>query len=140
MPGLEGPSVVKPLTSLDESHSKIHNPPVQTAGLDKLGPRVVIGRYGAHRVVVAVSVLRPGQVIVGIVEISEAGLTDPTDESGKWAAVRVKPKTKLPNPVTLKQIKAEPQLADCELVKLSRLSVAEIKPEEWSVILEMAGI
>ena len=37
-------------------------------------------------------------------------------------------------------IKAEPKLADCELVKLSRLSVAEIKPDEWSVICSMAGI
>ena len=63
----------------------------------------------------------------------------PTRE-GKWAAVKVKPKTKLPHPVTLKQIKAEPKLADCELVKLSRLSVAEIKPDEWSVICSMAGI
>jgi predicted RNA-binding protein with PUA-like domain len=81
-----------------------------------------------------------GREIVGIVEISEAGLTDPTDEDGKWAAVRVVPKTKLPNPVTLKQIKAEPRLAECELVKLSRLSVAEIGKEEWSLILSMAGV
>ncbi|MCP9223577.1 EVE domain-containing protein [Erythrobacter sp. LQ02-29] len=81
-----------------------------------------------------------GREIVGIVEISEAGLTDPTDGGGKWAAVRVVPKTKLPNPVTLKQIKAEPRLAECELVKLSRLSVAEIGKEEWSLILSMAGV
>ncbi len=80
-----------------------------------------------------------GREIVGIAEISEAGLTDPTDESGKWAAVRVKPKTKLPNAVTLKQMKAEPRLAEMQLVKLSRLSVCEVKPDEWSIILEMAA-
>ena len=57
-----------------------------------------------------------GREIVGIVEIVEAHMTDPTDETGKWAAVRVKPKTKLPNVVTLKQVKAEPQLADMQLV------------------------
>ncbi|MEO1967581.1 MAG: EVE domain-containing protein [Sphingomonadaceae bacterium] len=79
-----------------------------------------------------------GLEIVGVVEISEDGLTDPTDPEGKWAAVKVKPKRKLAKPVTLKQIKAEPRLADCELVRLSRLSVAEITPEEWDVILEMA--
>ena len=44
----------------------------------------------------------------------------------------------LENPVTLKQIKAEPKLADCELVRLSRLSVAKIKPEEWDLICKMA--
>jgi len=78
--------------------------------------------------------------IVGICEISEAGITDPTDPEGKLAAVKVVPKTKLPSPVTLKQIKAEPKLAECELVKLSRLSVAEIQPREWSIICGMAGI
>ena len=83
---------------------------------------------------------REGLEIVGICEISVAGIGDPTDDTGKWAAVKIKPKTKLPHPVSLKQIKAEPQLAECELVKLSRLSVAEITPDEWSVILEMAGI
>lgn len=80
-----------------------------------------------------------GLEIVGIVEISEAGLTDPTDSEGKWASVRVKPKRKLPRPVTLKEIKAEPRLAEMELVKLSRLSVAEVRPAEWALILKMAG-
>jgi predicted RNA-binding protein with PUA-like domain len=83
---------------------------------------------------------REGLEIVGIAEVSVAGITDPTDESGKWAAVKIVPKTKLPSPVTLKHIKAEPKLADCELVRQSRLSVAEIKPDEWSVICSMAGI
>ncbi|GGA05563.1 ubiquinol-cytochrome c reductase [Blastomonas marina] len=83
---------------------------------------------------------REGLEIVGICEISVADILDPTDETGKWAAVKVVPKTKLPKPVTLKQIKAEPSLADCELVTLSRLSVAEITPEEWSIICGMAGI
>lgn len=82
---------------------------------------------------------REGLEIVGIVTISVDGIMDPTDPEGKWAAVKVKPKRKLKNPVTLKQIKADPRLADCELVRLSRLSVAEIKPEEWKIILELAG-
>lgn len=83
---------------------------------------------------------REGLEIVGICEVSVAGIVDPTDPDGKWAAVKVVPRTKLPHPVSLKAIKAEPQLADCELVRQSRLSVAEITPEEWSVICGMAGI
>ena len=82
---------------------------------------------------------REGLEIVGIVTISVEGITDPTDPEGKWAAVKVKPKRKLKNPVTLKQIKAEPRLAECELIRLGRLSVAEITPQEWKVILELAG-
>lgn len=80
-----------------------------------------------------------GKEIVGIVEISQAGLADPTDPEGKWAAVRVKPVRKLAHPVTLKAIKDNPALAEMELVRLSRLSVAAITPEEWREVLVMAG-
>ncbi len=79
-----------------------------------------------------------GKEIVGIVEISVAGITDPTDPEGKWAAVKVKPVEKLPRPVTLKEIKADPKLAEIELIKLSRLSVAEITPKEWDYILKLS--
>jgi len=77
-----------------------------------------------------------GKEIVGIAEVSEAGLVDPKDE--KWAAVKVKPVRALERPVTLKEIKAEPALAEMELVRLSRLSVAEVRPEEWERICAMA--
>ncbi len=80
-----------------------------------------------------------GKEIVGIVEISVAGIPDPTDETGKWAAVKVKPVEKLPRPVTLAAIKAEPNLAESEIVKQSRLSVAELEPAEWRMILKMGG-
>ena len=79
-----------------------------------------------------------GKEIVGIIEIVRAGMTDPKDESGTWAAVEIKPVRKLERPVTLAEIKAEPALADIELIRLSRLSVAEIRPEEWDKILDMA--
>src|SRR3990167_9556859 len=45
-----------------------------------------------------------GKEIVGIVEISASGLPDPTDDTGKWAAVKVRPVEKLRRPVTLKEI------------------------------------
>ena len=79
-----------------------------------------------------------GKEIVGVAAISGAGLADPTDPEGKWAAVKVKPLRKLARPVTLKEIKADPALAAMELVKLSRLSVAEVTPEEWRYILALA--
>ena len=80
-----------------------------------------------------------GLEIVGIAQISVSGLTDPTDPEGKWAAVKVKPVRKLPRTVTLKQVKAEPRLATMELITLSRLSVGEVTPEQWQVVLELAG-
>lgn len=80
-----------------------------------------------------------GLEVVGIVEISGEGLTDPTDPEGKWAAVKVKPLRKLARPVTLKQIKADPKLEGIELVRLSRLSVAELTKAEFDYIVKLGG-
>ena len=79
-----------------------------------------------------------GLEIVGIVKISKAGIKDPSDPDGKWAAVKVKPVKKLKRPVTLKEIKADAELADMELVRQSRLSVAEVRPAEWDYILTLS--
>jgi predicted RNA-binding protein with PUA-like domain len=79
-----------------------------------------------------------GLEIVGIVTVSKAGIADPSDPEGNWAAVKVKPAKKLQRPVTLKEIKADPALADMEIVRQSRLSVAEVRPAEWDHILELA--
>lgn len=79
-----------------------------------------------------------GKEIVGIVEVSEAGLLDPQDADGTWAAVKVKPVEKLKRPVTLAEIKADAELPDIELVRLSRLSVAVIEPAEWDRVLTLA--
>jgi predicted RNA-binding protein with PUA-like domain len=81
---------------------------------------------------------REGLEIVGICTISVTGIGDPTDETGKWAAVKIKPKEKFARPVTLAAIKAEPRLAEMQLVRLSRLSVCGVTPAEWQVICEMA--
>lgn len=81
---------------------------------------------------------REGLEIVGICEVSVSGIADPTDETGKWAAVKIKAKEKFSRPVSLAEIKAEPQLSDMQLVRLSRLSVCGVTPEEWAVIRKMA--
>ena len=77
-----------------------------------------------------------GKEIVGIVEISEGGLPDPKDQA--WAAVRIRPVRALARPVTLAEVKADQSLAEIELVRLSRLSVAEIRPDDWNRVLELA--
>lgn len=79
-----------------------------------------------------------GKEIVGIATISVAGLIDPSDPAGKWAAVKVKPVRKLKRPITLAQIKADPKLAEMEMIRLSRLSVAEVTGEEWDYILALS--
>lgn len=80
-----------------------------------------------------------GLEIVAIMKISHEHFIDPTDEKARFVAVKVKPERKIANPVTLKAVKANPKLAEMDLVRLSRLSVASVKPAEWKEILKMAG-
>ncbi len=81
---------------------------------------------------------REGLEIVGICTISVSGITDPTDETGKWAAVKVKPAKKLARPVPLTAIKAEPRLVEMQLIRQSRLSVCAVTAAEWKVICDMS--
>jgi predicted RNA-binding protein with PUA-like domain len=80
-----------------------------------------------------------GVEVVGIIEISQEAFIDPTDAKGKFVAVKVKPVKKLSSPVPLKAVKANPKLAQMDLVRLSRLSVGKVQPDEWREILKMAG-
>lgn len=79
-----------------------------------------------------------GLEIVGIIAISAAGLKDPTDDTGRWASVKVKPVRKLNRPVTLKEIKADPALKEMDLITKFRLSVSAVRPAEWKHILALA--
>jgi predicted RNA-binding protein with PUA-like domain len=80
-----------------------------------------------------------GLEIVGIIRISKSGFPDPSDETGTWTAVKVMPVRKLKRPVTLKEIKADPALSEIELIKQSRLSVAEIRSGEWDHIVALSN-
>jgi predicted RNA-binding protein with PUA-like domain len=41
--------------------------------------------------------------------------------------------------VPLSIIKADARLKEMELIKYGRLSVQSVKPEEWDIVLELAG-
>jgi predicted RNA-binding protein with PUA-like domain len=80
-----------------------------------------------------------GVEIVGIAKVVKEFYQDPTTEEKAWVVVDLKPVKKLKKPVTLLQIKAEKSLANMDLVRLGRLSVQTVKPEEWEVVMELAG-
>jgi predicted RNA-binding protein with PUA-like domain len=80
-----------------------------------------------------------GLEVVGIITISQEYFIDPTDEKARFVAVKVKPVRKIANPVTLKAVKANPKLAEMDLIRQSRLSVGKVRPAEWKEILRMAG-
>ena len=80
-----------------------------------------------------------GLEIVAIITVSQEHFIDPTDEKARFVAVKVKPVRKLTQSVTLKAIKANPNLAEMEMLRQSRLSVAPVRATEWKEILKMAG-
>ena len=80
-----------------------------------------------------------GLEVVGIARISREAEIDPTDPAGRFVAVEVSPVRALPNPVTLAQMKANPALAGMAMFRQFRLSVSPVTPQEWAVIMQMAG-
>lgn len=80
-----------------------------------------------------------GKEIVGVVEVAREAYPDPTDETGRWACVDMKAVGPLPRPVTLAAIKAEPDLADLALVRMSRLSVMPVSDEHWAKLCRLGG-
>lgn len=80
-----------------------------------------------------------GVEIVGIAKITKEAFQDPTTDDERWVAVEVAPVRKLKNAVSLAQIKDVPALQNMDLVRLGRLSTQTVKPEEWALVLKMAG-
>jgi predicted RNA-binding protein with PUA-like domain len=68
------------------------------------------------------------RAVVGIMRVARGAQPDPKDSD--WVSVRVEPVKPLPRPVTL---------AEMDLIRQSRLSVAPVRDEEWAKILGMAG-
>ena len=79
-----------------------------------------------------------GLEIVGIARITKEGFQDPSDETGRWTSVKLKPVKKLKRPVSLKEIKADPALAGMELLTKFRLSVSAVAAPEWEHLLAMS--
>lgn len=81
-----------------------------------------------------------GLEAVGIMEISEEAAPDSTDKTGRWVAVHVSPVKKLPRPVTLKVMKADPALSEMVMLRQSRLSVSPLTDAQYRHILKLGGL
>jgi predicted RNA-binding protein with PUA-like domain len=76
------------------------------------------------------------KAVVGLARITRAAYPDPKDS--KLVVVEIEAGERLPHPVTLAAIKADPAFADLALVRMGRLSVVPVKPEQWKQITQMA--
>ena len=77
------------------------------------------------------------KAVVGIMRVTRGAEPDP--KAPEWVRVRVEPVKQLAQAVTLAAIKAEPSLAQMELIRQSRLSVAPVRNEEWAKVIAMGG-
>lgn len=75
---------------------------------------------------------------VGIAEITSAPHPDPAQDEEKLAVVDLKPKQKLPQPVTLSDIKADKTFAGWDLLRIGRLSVVPVPVGMWNRVMELA--
>lgn len=88
--------------------------------------------------------------IVGIAKVAREGYPDPSVADPKhpmydakrrgqaWVAVDLAFHARLPRPVTLAEVKAEPKLAKMSLVRISQLSVQPVTVPEWDAVLKLA--
>ena len=69
--------------------------------------------------------------IMGVVEVCALAHPDSTTDDARWECVDVRAVAAMPRPVSLQQIKQEPQLRDMALLRQSRLSVQPVRAAEW---------
>jgi predicted RNA-binding protein with PUA-like domain len=92
--------------------------------------------------------------IVGICEVVREGYPDPTawdpahdyfdpksdPDVPTWYMVDVKAVKPFATPVPLQQVKDDPALANMALIKVGRLSVVPVTPEEWAYVCQLGGV
>lgn len=79
------------------------------------------------------------KAIVGMAKVAKTAYPDPTADDPKWVAVDLVPVQDFKAPVTLEQIKKDPNLANIALLRQSRLSVMPLKAEEFDVLLALGN-
>lgn len=79
------------------------------------------------------------RAIVGVGQVVSEPYPDPEAGNPRFVVVDVAPLYRFTRPVTLAEVKEEPQFAGWELVRLSRLSVMPVSEADWQRLHEMGG-
>jgi predicted RNA-binding protein with PUA-like domain len=81
-----------------------------------------------------------GKVLVGLARIVSPPHPDPKRTDPKLVVVDIEADRRLPRPVSLAAIKADPTFADLPLVRMPRLSVIPVPEAQWRKLLAMGGL
>ena len=77
------------------------------------------------------------KAVVGIARIVSNPFPDPALRDPKRVVIDLAPVRALPKPIALAAVKADPRFAQFALVRISRLSVMPVSPEEWKALLAL---
>ena len=80
-----------------------------------------------------------GVEIVGIAKVVKEAYQDPTTDDDRWVAVDIMAVKKLKKSVPLEILKKDKRFENMDLVRLGRLSVQTVKPEEWEWVMKMGS-
>ncbi|HWE96180.1 MAG TPA: EVE domain-containing protein [Tepidisphaeraceae bacterium] len=75
---------------------------------------------------------------IGIAEVTSKPYADPKEDDERLAVIDLKPKKKLPRPVSLSDIKADKAFAGWDFLRIGRLSVVPVPEAMWEHLLELA--
>ena len=81
-----------------------------------------------------------GLEVVGICEVCALAHPDSTTDDARWECVDIRAVEDMPNPVTLKHVKANPALEKMALVTSMRLSVQPVTEDEYLEVCRMGGL
>ena len=80
------------------------------------------------------------KAVVGVAEVTSEAYPDPKQKDPKLAVVDLRAVGRLPRPVPLAEIKKDRAFADLGLVRMGRLSVMPVSPEQYQRLLKLGGM
>ena len=75
--------------------------------------------------------------IVGVAEVLSEAYPDPKLDDVKRLVIDIRAVQKLPQPITLNQIKQDEFFLGFDLLRLPRLSIVPVLPEHWQRLLKL---
>ena len=77
--------------------------------------------------------------IIGVAAVTRNAYRDPKGKDPRLVVVDLKPRERLPRPVTLAEVKACAEFRDFELGRIGRLSVMPVSEAHWRKLLQMGA-
>lgn len=77
--------------------------------------------------------------IIGVAKVVSKAYPDPKLNDIKRLVIDIQAVRKLPEPITLNQIKQDEEFAGFDLLRLPRLSIVPVSPQHWERLLHFSS-